>query len=199
MRSVPLLLTLLLFAVAAAASEIREFDVKTLERLGNELTRVSRQPDRGAADAVRKRAQQTAIDALKGRLFKIHYDYVVLGDPDGNGYLVYALAVPNRPDEVVLAGHFRVTVSSDGAKAERVDALSKTLAITNRKGGGAPGTDTAALWMIQLVSSRPVETLIYTSNLVRLPIVVATTPGGRVWEIENGRIKDTGKSVGKKQ
>jgi hypothetical protein len=171
--------------------------VKTLERLGNELTRVSRQPDRGAADAVRKRAQQTAIDALKGRLFKIHYDYVVLGDPDGNGYLVYALGVPKRSDEVVLAGHFRVTISPGGAKAERVDALSRTLAVTS-KSGGVPGTDTAALWMIQLVGSRPVETLIYTSNLARLPIVVTTMPGGRVWAIENGRMKDTGKSVGKK-
>src|SRR5438309_6123599 len=100
------------FAVSAFAGEIREFDLKTIERLGNELTRVSQSRDKGATDAVRKRAKQTAIAALKGKLFNIHYDYVLLNDPDGSGFLVYALGTTKNPDEVVLAGHFRVTVSA---------------------------------------------------------------------------------------
>jgi len=96
---VPLTLSILLCAIAARASEIREFDVKTLERLGNELTRVSQTPDRGATTPERKRAKQTAIAALKGKLFDIHYDYVVLDDPDGSGLLVYALALTGKPNE----------------------------------------------------------------------------------------------------
>jgi hypothetical protein len=32
---------------------------------------------------------------------------------------------------------------------------------------------------------------------MKMPITVAT-PDGRIWAIENGKIKDTGKSVGKK-
>src|SRR5207253_174369 len=90
-RLFPLTTLIWLCAITAFASEIREFDLKTLERLGNELTRVSQTPERGATTPERKRAKQTAIAALKGKLYDIHYDYVVLDDPKGSGFLVYAL------------------------------------------------------------------------------------------------------------
>jgi hypothetical protein len=50
------------------ASEIREFDVKTLQRLGNELTRVSQTRDRGATTPERSRAIQSAKAALQGNV-----------------------------------------------------------------------------------------------------------------------------------
>ena len=197
-RIIPLTLSILLCAGSAFASEIREFDLKTIERLGNELTRVSQTPARGATNPERKRARETAIAALKGKLFDIHYDYVVLNDPDGSGFLVYALGRTTNPKDFVLAGHFRVTVSADGARAERVDALSRTLAI-QREGQGMPaGSDLVGMTMVQIVSSKPVETLIYTSNLAKMPIFVATVPRGRTYDIEKGKIRDTGKTVGKK-
>src|ERR1700682_1036867 len=104
MRIVPLIVAIVFLSAAAFAAEIREFDLKTIERLGNELTRVSQTSERGATNPVRKRARQTAIAALRGRLFNIRYDYVVLDDPDGSGFLVYALGATKNPDEVVLAG-----------------------------------------------------------------------------------------------
>jgi hypothetical protein len=80
-----------------------------------------------------------------------------------------------------------------------VDALSRTLAI-QREGQGMPaGYDLAGITMVQIVSSKPVETLIYTSNLAKMPIFVATVPGGRLVDIEEGKIKDTGKFAGKKK
>ena len=98
----------------------------------------------------------------------------------------------------MLAGHFRVTVSADGAKAERVDALSRSLAI-QRGGEGLPvGSHVVGMHMVQIVSSKPVETLIYTSNLAKMPIYVATLPHGRIYEVANGKILDTGKSAGRK-
>src|SRR6266511_5467673 len=103
--------------LSASASEIREFDLKTIERLGNELTRVSQSPQKGATTPARKRAKQAAMAALHGKLFNIRYDYIVLDDPDGSGFLVYALGRTNDPNEIVLAGHFRVTVSADGGRA----------------------------------------------------------------------------------
>ncbi len=193
MRSVPLIVAILFSLSAAFAGEIREFDIKTIERLGNELTRESQRPDRGATSPVRKRAKQTAIAALQGKLFNIHYDYVVLNDPDGSGFLVYALGGTKNPDEVVLAGHFRVTVSADGEKAERVDALSRSLLINNKKDVPA-GSDVVAMHMAQIASSKPLETLIYTSNLTKMPIMVATPPNGQVWLVGNGKItKSTSK------
>jgi len=195
---VPLTFSILFCAIAALASEIREFDIKTLERLGNELTRASQTPNRGVTTPERKRAKQTAIAALKGKLFDIHYDYVVLDDPDGSGLLVYALASTGKANEFVLAGHFRVALSADGATAERVDALSRSLAI-QRGGEGLPvGSHLVGMHMVQIVSSKPVETLIYTSNLAKMPIYVATLPHGRIYEVANGKILDTGKSAGRK-
>src|SRR5438552_1787874 len=125
MRVIAPLVAILFSLDAVSTGEIREFDLKTIERLGNELTRVSQQRDRGATSPVRKRAKQTAMAALKGKLFNIHYDYVVLNDPDGSGFLVYALAASNKRGEQLFGGHVRVTVSADGSKAERVDELSK--------------------------------------------------------------------------
>jgi hypothetical protein len=185
-RPVPLILSILLSAVAAFASEIREFDVKTIQRLGNELTRVGQTPDRGATTPVRKRAKQTTIAALKGKLFNIHYDYVVLDDPDSSGFLVYALGASKKPNDVVLAGHFRVTVSANGEKAEMVDPLSRTLYVVPKEPTNGPKTE--ALWIVQLVSDKPVETFVYLSNLHRTPIYVGT-PDRSIWKVENGKIR----------
>jgi hypothetical protein len=88
------------------------------------MNRVSQRPDKGATNDIRRRATQTGIEAVKSRLFKIRYEYLVINDPDGSGFLVYAMPMPTKPGEVVLGGNFRVTVSADGSKAERFDAWS---------------------------------------------------------------------------
>src|SRR6188472_4023051 len=118
------LISLVILSVGSAcAGEIREFDLKTTERLGSELTRVSQTPDKGATNDARKRAKERAVAALRCKLYKIHYDYVVLDDPARNGLLVYALGSSNKPGEAVLAGHFRLSVSADGEMVKRVDPL----------------------------------------------------------------------------
>jgi hypothetical protein len=188
-RAALLLLLLVLSAAFSAAGEIREFNVATLQRLGSELIRASQQADRGATDPVRKQARQTAMAALQGKLFDTHYDYVVLNDPDGSGFLVYALAATQESDEFILAGHFRVTVSAAGTKAERVDALSRSLLSSGPiKSASATGDEAVALYLIQLVSNKPVETLIYTSHLAKKPIYVRT-PDGKTWEVGEGKMR----------
>jgi hypothetical protein len=189
MRAVPLFLTLLPFVASASAAGIREFSVPTLERLGNELTRVSQRPDRGASDPIRKRAQQTAIVVLRGRLFNLRYDYVVISDPDGKGFLVYALGKTGKPGEAVLGGHSRVTVSADGSKAERVDPLSQTMMVdSDLTSGLPPGSKPLGMYFNQIVSNKPVETLNYTSHVANKPIYVGT-PDGKVWLVQNGRMR----------
>jgi hypothetical protein len=185
MRIVPLIVGILFFSATAFAAEIREFDLKTIERLGSELIRVTQRPDRGATTPVRKRAIQTAKAALRGKLFNVRYDYVVLDDPDGSGFLVYALAASRNSDEIMLGGHGRVTVSADGEKAERVDLLSRSLNVGSKK--TPPGQQYAAAATSQLVSNKPVETFIYLSYLHRIPIAVST-PDKAVWMIANGKI-----------
>jgi hypothetical protein len=181
-------LSIFCFALAVSASEIREFDVKTLQRLGNELIRVSQTPERGATTADRKRAKQTAMAALKGKLFDIHYDYVVLDDPSGNGFLVYALGNTQKSGQVVLGGHVRVSVSADGGTVKRIDPLSRTLMIEDEKHTGLPkGTHLVASNYNQIVSNKPVETVIYTSRLSGRSIFVQT-PDGKMWQVADGKM-----------
>lgn len=183
------------FCVSSAfAGAIREFSVPTLERLGNELIRVSQRPDRGATDPIRKRAQQTAMAALRGRLFNLRYDCVVIGDPDGKRFLVYALGKTGKPGEVILAGHVRVTVSADGTRAERIDPLSETMLIASERESRVPaGYKLAALYFNQIVSDKPVETFIYLASLARKNIYVQT-PSGRIWRVNSRGMKiDTSK------
>lgn len=163
-------------------------DTHTIERLANELTRISQQPDRGATDEVRKRARQTAINALKGRLFDVHYDYVVLDDPAGSGFLVYALGSTRKSGQFVLAAHVRVSVSADGASAKRIDPLSRSLLVQDENHTGLPkDSHLTGMYYNQIVSNKPVETLIYTSNLAKKPIFVGT-PNGKMWEVAEGRM-----------
>jgi hypothetical protein len=183
-----LFITCFLAISSAFASDIREFDLKTTERLGNELTRVSQSPEKGATTPAKKKARQTAVAALRGKLFNIHYDYVVLDDPSGNGFLVYALGSTRKSGQVVLGGHVRVSVSADGAIVKRVDPLSRTLLIEDEKHTGLPkGTHLVGSYYNQIVSNRPVETLIYTSNLSCRPILVQT-PDGKIWQVANGKM-----------
>jgi hypothetical protein len=97
----------ILFCSSAFGGQIREFDLKTVSRLGARLARLSDTAEKGATTPARKRARDTAVAALKGKLFDIPYRYGVLDDPDGSGLLVHALA--HSKNEIILAGHFRVT------------------------------------------------------------------------------------------
>jgi hypothetical protein len=188
MRVVHLTLAVLFNAIAVFASEIREFDVKTLQRLGNELTRVSQTRDRGATTPERKRARETAIAALRANVPNIHYDYVVLDDPAGDGFLVYALGSTQKSGQLVLGGHIRVSVSADGRTVKRIDPLSRTLLIEDEKNTGLPkGTHLVGSYYNQIVSVKPVETLIYISNISRRPVLVQT-PDGKIWQIANGKM-----------
>jgi hypothetical protein len=116
--------------------------------------------------ALRYKALKTALKALKGHLFNIPYDYEVLNDPDGNGFLVYALVDTGKPGDIVLGGDVRVTVSTDGERAARVDRLSESLNIANKNEARAPrGYHEVAINFNQIVSNKPVETLILASNI----------------------------------
>jgi hypothetical protein len=176
---------LIVLSVAVArAGEIREFDWKTTTRLGNDLIRVSKRADRGFTTPARKRAKATAIAALDGKLYdEVRYDYVILDDPHGGGFLVYALAIPKNKGSATTGGHFRVGVSADGATAKQVELLSQLIPQPKADAGNT----IAAIAVSQLSADRPVETWIYTSDFYHLPIYVAVRDGS-AWAIANGRI-----------
>lgn len=253
MRIAAILAGLVVCITTGNASEIREFDIPTLERLGNELSHRDKiaatasdlvfeqhpafhdvSPQGWITDlhkggdivywiaetkdgfapaykvtfsaepptvedihnaklpakiALRYKARQTALRALGDKLTDAydadaHYNIEVLDDPDGSGFLVYALAAFAKNYPVYVGGHFRVTVSADGGRAKRVDELSH--GILEQKSDD--GTKMVAVGTAQAIKSpHPVETWIYSSNLYHLPMYVATTDGAS-WGIANGRI-----------
>jgi hypothetical protein len=172
---------------SAFGSQIREFDVKTVSRLGAQLARLSDTSEKGATNPTRKRARDTAVAALKGRLFDIPYNYVVVDDPDGSGFLDYALA--HAKNEIILGGHFRVTVSADGSKAERVDALSNSLLRQPPPPKGHEGEKPLTVSMSQIVSNRPLETCVYTSLHDKVIVSVGmVNDNAKVWAFVGEKI-----------
>lgn len=169
-RFVLLILSILLCADAAFAGEIREFDLNTKNRLGRQL--INPPPsDRG----VRARAKQTGMAAVKGMLVKdLRYSYAVLDDPDGSGFLVYALARSTKPNEMILGGHFRITVSADGMNAERVDNISRRVI---RQPIAPSGVKVEVVGTYDPNTPIPSETYIYTSDLHGIPVFIGPAPG----------------------
>jgi hypothetical protein len=186
MRALILVIAILVCS-SALGSQIREFDLKTVSRLGAQLARLSDTAEKGATSPTRKRARDTAIAALKGKLFDIPYKYVVLDDPDGSGFLVYALAYSRK--EIILGGHFRVTVSADGSKVERVDALSNTLLRQPPPPKGHEGEKPLTVSMSQIVSNRPLETCVYTSLHDKVIVSVGmVNDNAKVWAFVGDKI-----------
>ena len=248
MRIVPLILAILFFSASAFAAEIREFDIWTLEKLGNQISRqdeiaakasdvvLETQPAakalklrgwitelgkdkdkvniitetasgpclaytvsfagsekpvvedrRGQAlppnIALRYKARGTAVAAVKDQLYDVPYNFEVLDDPDGSGFLVYALAATKKNGEILTGGHYRVTVSADGSKAEQVDLLSQLI----RQPKGDRDHEVVAVSASQLSSNLPVETWLYSSHLYHLPMFVGGRDGS-IWAVANGRI-----------
>lgn len=178
---------LLLLFVSPRAFAIREFEIHTIESLGRQLYEQT-QRGSGSRGELQQRAERTAIDALKGAALR-GYRFVVLPDPKGRGFLVYALATSADPTDIVAGVHYRVTVSADATRAERVDALSRSRVVIPKNGGGLPsGYHREGFVLGQVVSNKPVETFVYLSLLHRSPCLIVT-PDASVWWIENGKIK----------
>ena len=245
----PALLLLMLSGLAQAAGEIREFDLPTIEKLGQTISQqdslsgraedlvrdqfpefkalpkkgwitelrpaantvylltakdsdvvlsysVTFPPTGGpivkdrrgealpANIATRARARETALKSLQGKFYDAPYNVEVLDDPKGSGFLVYALAASGDGREVILGGHFRISVSADGATAERVDALSHGIIKLDR---ATSGGETAGFSATQAEGKLPVETFVYSSALYGVPIFVATRDG-KIWRVANGKI-----------
>ena len=135
----------------------------------------------------RFRARETGMKAAAPKLngaYGARYNFEVLDDPDGSGFLVYGLAATNKPGEKLWGGHVRVTVSSDGSKAERVDELSKGIMKSDPIPAGATDVSFATY---DPTSKIPVETWVYSSNLYNLMAFVGTE-SDVYWLIKDGRM-----------
>lgn len=119
-----------------------------------------------------------------------NYNTIVLKDPEGEGWLAWALAATFNPQGVIVGGHRRLTVSADGTQVLRTDALSRSCLILD-KAPSKEGDKMVALMSVQLVSEVPVETFVFLSLQHRLPFIVVT-PDRTEWAIEGEHIRKLG-------
>jgi hypothetical protein len=159
------------FAWSSATAAIREFPIRTIERLGRELYEQTQRPQN--LTEAQHRAKRAAVAALP-KLEKRGYRFAVLTDPEHTGYLVYALATSRNPRDIVLGLHYRVSISSDG-RVQRVDPLAWSANVIKEGESGLPtGSTPVGFYTTSMVSNQPVETLVYAALLHHQPCVVAT-------------------------
>ena len=140
-------------------------------------------------------ARNLAIKSITERCGD-NYNTVVLKDPDGPGWLAWALAATANPNMVIAGGHHRLTVSTDGMQVVRMDALSRTCAVM-QKAGAPAGSSVVALFGTQLVSNLPVETFVFLSLQQHIPFFVGI-PDRTVWRVASGKIEKLGTMGDKK-
>lgn len=136
----------------------------------------------------RFKARTIAMRNIKTACSK-RYSTVVLDDPDGSGYLVYALATSNVADDVVVGGHYRFSVNASGEKLERSDRLFKGCFKLNKNPEGlAEDSRPESLYMSHVISETPIETHIFL-NLQHAMTFFVRTPDNQTWEVKRGRMK----------
>lgn len=137
-------------------------------------------------ELARFRAVRLALDNIP-KLYTENYNSVLLPDPQGKGFLVYALAATMEPDQVVFGGHYRFTISETGEKIERIDRLSKSFLSVSKTPKPDSEHKSVGLIVTHLVSATPIETHVFLGLLHKLPVYV-TTPDGKVWRVDDGHI-----------
>ena len=134
----------------------------------------------------RYHARKAAIEAVR-KLLTRTYNFEMLGDPADKGFIVYALASTQDPNEIMVGRHFRISVSAD-AKVTAVDAFSNSMLILQKQTPDMPkDAKPVAFTVSHVVSNTPVETHVYLSLLHGTPFYVGTSDG-TVWKVENGSI-----------
>lgn len=142
------------------------------------------------AQIVARNAVAPYLDAPCSR----RYESVALPDPDGGGMLLYALAVADSADEVMLGGHHRFSVSADGLRVAHADALSTACTRAPRADLAASDGETGTAVRANL-SDTPLEIHVYLSLRYGLTLYVVTRDL-RMWEVREGRMRVIRQSPG---
>jgi hypothetical protein len=116
------------------------------------------------------------------------YNTIALKDPEGDGWIVWAMAATTDPAAIMIGGHYRFTISTDGTTLVRSDALSVGCLTIQRPASKAGLTEQGA-FVSHVVSSLPVETHVFANLTSREPLSVGG-PDGRIWKIAQGDITE---------
>lgn len=133
-------------------------------------------------EVVAWQARQTAVNT-DFRACTPDYNLVVLPTDHDNqpAWVVYLLAATTQMDVVVLGGHHRIIVSSDGQSVLKEEPLSKACMTL-------PVNDSVVAPMTtHILHDEPIETHVFTSLDYHIPLYVGTSKG--VFEIKGANIR----------
>ncbi len=140
--------------------------------------------------AARSGVRDAAMKRMMGGEFPIcplnqgSYNYVVLDDPAGGGFLFYLLRPKESMDSIPVGGHYRLSIAEDGKTVRRVDRLSASCLTLKRPAEGRA----EATWMTHVASNTPIEIHVFLSLQEKSPFYVGT-PDRRLWKVEEGKIQ----------
>jgi hypothetical protein len=134
-------------------------------------------------DLAEWQARQLAVESQFRRCTPT-YNSVVLSDvrDEKPVWLVYLLAASRNEDEVVLGGHYRITVNANGTEILKSEPLSKSCLVAKRD------PKSAGLMVTHVLDPEPIETHVFASLAYRTPLYVGTEKG--TFEVENGKIRE---------
>jgi hypothetical protein len=142
------------------------------------------------------RARQNALKAVQPFQQPINAVVLPAAVIGKQGILVELLAATQKPNLMVLGKHYRVIISNNGHKVDKVEPLSKgMLEIPTADDKGQKFT---SIFATQLVTDYPLETHVFANLLHKIPIYVMTNKG--LWLVDKGTIILISKDVpGKKK
>jgi hypothetical protein len=118
------------------------------------------------------------------------YNTLALPDPDGGGWLVYAIAASDEADTVMVGGHVRYTISADGGTLVHAEPLATSCAKAPRadleRAAATGGNEGLALRTS--LSALPLETHVYLSLTLALPLFVVGSDF-RMWKVDAGHLQ----------
>ncbi|MGE3772240.1 MAG: hypothetical protein AB7I32_04905 [Gammaproteobacteria bacterium] len=152
------------------------------------LTRVADpalSPPEQAQIAARLTAAHDSATRCDGR-----YNTLALPDPDGDGWLVYALAATDEPDTIMIGGHVRYTISADGGSIEHAEPLATSCAKAPRaeleRAAVTQGSEGLALRTS--LAAMPLETHVFLSLTHELPLFVVGSDL-KMWKVDAGHMQ----------
>ncbi|MDE2181869.1 MAG: hypothetical protein KGJ78_02485 [Alphaproteobacteria bacterium] len=130
-------------------------------------------------------ARELAAENFDFRCSNEPANTIAFWDPHGKSWLVWVMSVTKDPQQMMIGGHERFTISADGKSIIQKDALSKSCLMLSKT--GQSGEKPVAYYFTHIVSNTPVETHVFASLSYRATFFVGTSATD-VWSIEGGRI-----------
>lgn len=130
------------------------------------------------------RARTAALQQLRDAC-PANYNTVVLPGSliEKSGWLVYLLAATSTPGEIVVGGHLRFVVATDGSRVlERTKLSNSCLTVPPCE----DCKESVGAVVSHVISPYPIETHVFLSLLHQKPIYVVTERG--MWRVSEGRI-----------